>query len=232
MKMIKFLLLIIPVLFLLNCSGNEEYKTKANESEVVVPSGQGTGANVQQNVMKTETKPGFSNKFDRGQKKRESIVDKFDQNGNLIERTENDYDNQGNISRKNRYTYRYDERQRRVEQWFYHFTPDERPVMSNVNYIKYNDKDWKTENLFIGYDENGNEISWAKNVYKHNAEGKVIEDVTTNKQGFPTYKINYNWVGADLVSESFIYYDGAGGVTDKKTLKYNESGTVIETINE
>ncbi|MBE0639881.1 MAG: hypothetical protein IH598_15295 [Bacteroidales bacterium] len=230
--MIKFLLLLVPVLLLANCTGNKDKQGENGESQVIVPPSKTNSSGVQQNVMKTDAKPGFANKFDRGKAKRESIVDKFDQNGNLIERTENDYDNQGNISRKNRYTYRYDERQRRVEQRFYQFTPDERPVMSNVNYIKYNDKDWKIENLFIGYDENGNETSWAKNVYKHNAEGKVIEDVTSNKQGFPTYKINYNWVGDDLVSESFIYYDGAGGVTDKKTLKYNEAGTVIETIDE
>lgn len=232
MKIFGILLMILPIMLLMSCGGHEDKKSESGEAQVQVPPSQTEGSGVQQNVLKTDAQPGFRNKFDRGNKKRESIVDKFDANGNLIERTENDYDNQGNIKNKNRYTYRYDERQRRVEQWFYQYTPNDRPIMSNVNHIKYNDRDWKIENIFIGYDAGDKESNWAKNVYKHDSQGNVTQDITYNKAGFPLFEANYNWVNGQLVSESFIYYDGKGGITEKKTLKYNEAGTVIETISE
>lgn len=225
--------IIMAFLFLLitACAGTENKPEKDTQPEVKVTQEQPKSEQPAKKTMRTDAKPGDDKKFDRGQKKRESIVDKFDNFGNLVERTENDYDKQGNIRFKNRYTYRYDEKQRRVEQWFYQNTPDDKPVFSNVNHMKYDDKDQKTENIFIGYDAIGNETNWAKNVYKHNGEGRVTEDVTYNKEGFPLFKVNYNFEKGLLVSESFVYYDGKGNVTEKKTLKYDKYGTVIQTID-
>jgi|JMBV01.1.fsa_nt_gb hypothetical protein len=92
--------------------------------------------------------------------------------------------------------------------------------------------DNKIENIFIGYDGQGNESNWAKNLYKNNADGKVTEDVTYNKQGFPVYKINYNYENGMLISENSVYYDGKGGIINKQTLFYDEYGTVIKTLDE
>ncbi len=232
MRWISLLIIVLTVFLLANCSGNREDKSASAESQVQSPEQTANQQSAKQNpVMASET-PGFSNKFERGKKRRESIVDKFDDQGNLIERTENVYDQNGNVQRKHRYTYRYDDRGQRVEQWFYQSTPDDRPIQSSVNHTKYNNKGWKTENIYIGYDAQGNEINWAKNVYKHNSAGQVTEDVTSNKSGFPVFKVNYNYEDGVLVSENFVYYDGKGGVTEKKTLKYDPYGTVIETINE
>ncbi|HRW96407.1 MAG TPA: hypothetical protein P5104_02660 [Bacteroidales bacterium] len=226
MRKVKILLLIVPVVIFMSCAGKKDKSDNEGKPQVEIPAGnpQGTG----QGIINTEKKPGFSNKFERGKKKRESIRDKFDQFGNLIERTENDYDQYGNVSHKNRYTYRYDDRQRLVEQWFYQYTPDDRPVYSNVNYIKYNDRDLKIENVFIGYDQNGNEINYAKNVYKHDALDNVIEDVTYNKDGMATYRINYTWKNKILMGETFVYYDEDGNVKETKSLQYNEQGKVIK----
>lgn len=224
-------LMVFILIFITACAGNEKKSEKDSQPEASVEPGQPKGEQPAQNTMRTDSRPGYDNKFDRGQKKRESIVDKYDNFGNLVERTENDYDKQGNIRFKNRYTYRYDERQRRVEQWFYQNTPDDRPVFSNVNHMKYDEKDQKTENIFIGYDAAGNETNWAKNVYKYNNEGRVTEDVTYNKEGFPLFKVNYNFEKGLLVSENFVYYDGKGNITEKKTLKYDEYGTVIQTLD-
>jgi hypothetical protein len=232
MKVLKILLLVMPLTLLVYCSGNKDKSGNSDQPQVQVQQQKETDGSTPQDAMRKEGQPGFDNKFDRGKKKRESIVDKFDQFGNMIERTENDYDNYGNVKHKNRYTYKYDQLQRRVEQRFYQYTPDDRPMMSNVNFLKYNNRDLQTENIFIGYDANGAEVNWAKNEYKHNADGQVIQDITYNKQGFPVFEANYNWENGLLKSENFVYYDGKGGVVEKKTLKYNETGTVIETINE
>ncbi len=232
MKVIRILLLIMPLILLVYCSGNKDKTGNSDQPQVQVQQKPGDGESAQQDAMRKEGQPGFDNKFDRGKKKRESIVDKFDQFGNLIERTENDYDNYGNVSRKNRYVYKYDERQRRTEQHFYQYAPDDKPLMSNINFLKYNDRDLQTENIFISYDANGAEVNWAKNEYKHNADGQVKQDITYNKQGFPIFEANYNWVNGLLLGEHFVYYDGKGNVIEKKTLKYNEAGGIIETITE
>jgi hypothetical protein len=232
MRLISFLLILLPVVLLTNCTGNKKKAESPTESQVKVPPPSKQQDNIKQNPMVTNEAPGYATKFDRGKKRRESIVDKFDDQGNLIERTENIYDQMGNIKRKHRYTYKYNELGHRVEQWFYQYHPDGSPMSSSVNYTTYNNKGWKTENTFIGYDAGGNEVNWAKNVYEHNAEGQVTQDVTSNKAGFPVFKVNYYYEDGELSNESFVYYDGKGNVTDKKSLKYDKSGRIIETNNE
>ena len=225
-------IILVGLLLVAGCKSKNQTSESSNESQVILSEQKPGNTQQKTGKIKTDSKPGFSNKYDRGQKKRESIVDKFDPFGNLIERTENDYDKNGFVKFKKRYTYRYDEKQRRIEQWFYQYTPDDRPVFSHVNYIKYDNMDNKIENIFIGYDGQGNESNWAKNLYKNNADGKVTEDVTYNKQGFPVYKINYNYENGMLISENSVNYDGKGGIINKQTLFYDEYGTVIKTLDE
>lgn len=232
MRLISFLLILLPVLLLTNCTGNKEKAESPSEAQVKVPPPAKHQDNIKQNPMVTNEAPGYATKFDRGKKRRESIVDKYDDLGNLVERTENVYDQMGNVKRKHRYTYKYNNLGHRIEQWFYQYHPDDSPMASSVNYTTYNDKGWKTENVFISYDANGNEVNWAKNVYKHNAAGLVTQDVTSSKRGIPVFMVNYIYEDGVLVGEKFVYYDDDGGVTEKKTLKYDQSGNIIETINE
>ena len=235
LKIVKnglFYLMLILLMVTAACGGSGQKPKKDTPSELRQPIEQPKKEKPAKRTPRKDANPVNDNTLDRGKQKKESIVDKFDNFGNLIERTENDYDKQGNIRFRNRYTYRYDEKQRRVEQWFYQSTPDEKPVFSNVNHMKYDDKDRKTENIFIGYDSTGNEINWVKNVFMHNDDGRVTEDVTFNKEGFPIFKVSYKYDEGLLKSESFVYYDGQGGVTEKKTLKYDEFGTIIQTIEE
>ncbi len=179
-----------------------------------------------------KAKSGFSTKFERGQKRRETIQDKFDDNGNMIERTDKMFNEYGEVMKKNRYTYKYDDAGRRIEQWYYAVTDNDEPIMSYVNYLKYNQKGWKIENIYISYDEDGNEIRWAKNDFKFNNDGRIIEDITSNKDGLKQLKVNYNIVDDQLVSENFTDYDENGKPLTKKTLSYNEFGTVIGSDEE
>jgi len=174
-----------------------------------------------------KAKPGFATKFERGAKRRETIRDKFDDNGNMIERTDKMFNKFGEVMKRNRYTYKYDDAGRRIEQWYYATKDNGDPIMSNVNYLKYNDKGWKIENIFISYDADGNEARWARNEFAYNNNGRIIEDITFDKEGRKLLKVNYNIVDGFLVSENFTYYDDNGEPTTKKTISYDEVGTVI-----
>jgi hypothetical protein len=179
-----------------------------------------------------KAKPGFTNKFERGQKRRETIRDKFDDHGNLIERTDKMFDEFGEVKKKNRYTYKYDDAGRRTEQWYIATTKNDDPIMSNVNYLKYNEKGWKVENIFISYGADGVETRWVKNEFKHNNDGRIIEDVTINKDGIRQLTVIYNIVNGELVSENFIKYDEKGEPLTKQTLTYDEFGTVTSSKEE
>lgn len=233
MKIIKLFAVLLIGIFIAGCAGNNEQESGEEEPQVKVPPASSKNKSVSQQAqpsLKTEAKPGFATKYERGQKRRESIEDTYDNQGNLIERRDKMFDKFGNVKKKNRYTYKYDDAGRRIEQWYYAYTAGDEPIMSSVNYIKYNDKGWKVENVFISYDAQGNEVRWAKNVYKHNADGRVIEDKTLNKEGIPISATIYHIENGMLVSEDFIDYDEKGNPIGQKTLKYNEYGKVIETI--
>jgi len=234
MKMYKALIMLMIAAFFVSCGCNRNNKSGENEqSEVKKPVlTENKGAAPSDAKMKTDSKPGFANKFERGAKQRESIVDKFDDNGNLIERTDSNFDKNGNISKKNRYTYKYDSRGLRIEQWYYAFTPDDQPIMSNVNYIKYNEKGQKIENIFISYDKDGSEITWAKNVFKNDNEDHIIQDEGYNKQGIIINKVVYNYENGMLVSENFFDFDATGKPINKKTMTYNEFGKVLDSKDE
>jgi len=174
-----------------------------------------------------KAKSGFSTKIERGQKRRETIKDKFDDNGNMIERTDVMFNKYGEVMKKNRYTYKYDNAGRRLEQWYYATEDNGDPIMSNVNYLKYNENGWKIENIFISYDADGNEVRWAKNEFAYNNDGRIIQDISLDKQGIKLLKVNYNIVDGMLVSENFTYYNDKGEALTKKTISYNEVGTVI-----
>jgi hydroxymethylpyrimidine pyrophosphatase-like HAD family hydrolase len=174
-----------------------------------------------------KAKPGFTTKFERGAKRRETIRDKFDDNGNMIERTDKMFNKYGEVMKKNRYTYKYDDAGRRIEQWYYATEDNGAPIMSNVNYLKYNEKGWKIENLFISYGAEGEELRWVRNEFSYNNDGRIIEDVTFDKEGIRQFKVNYNIVDGFLVSENFTYYDENGEPITKKTISYDEVGTVI-----
>lgn len=236
MKKIRLLTIAVLTLLIAGCAG-EDKKTNSDEPQVKIPAqtsdtkSQTKNPNIQPKLDQ-DAKPGYASKIERGQKRRESIEDSYDAQGNLIERRDKMFDKFGNIKKKNRYTYKYDDAGRRIEQWYYASTANDEPIMSSVNYITYNDKGWKVENIFISYDAYGNEVRWAKNELQHNSQGRVTEDLTLNKQGIPVSKTIYNYEDGMLVSENFINYDEHGNPTGKQTLKYNEYGKVIETIKE
>ncbi len=235
MKTVKLITLALISLIIVSCGNNK--KPDKNEPQVKVPPATSKNSTAKKQPainpnMNADGKPGYATKFERGKKRRESIKDTYDDMGNLVERRDKMFDKFGNIRKKNRYTYKYDDAGRRIEQWYYATTAADEPIMSNVNYIEYNDRGQKIQNIFISYDANGNEVNWAKNLYKYNKNGRVTEDLTVNKEGIPRAKTIYNYEKNMLVSENFVTYDEKGNPTSKKTLKYNEFGKVIETIDE
>jgi hypothetical protein len=235
MKIYKALIMLMITAVFVSCGCNRNNNPEKNEqSEVKKPvlSGNNSGSAASNPKMKTDATPGFSNKFERGAKQRESIVDKFDDNGNLIERTDSNFDKNGNISKKNRYTYKYNDRGLRIEQCYYATTADDMPIMSNVNYIKYNEKGQKIENIFISYDQDGNEITWAKNLFKNDNDNHLIQDEGYNKQGIIMNKVVYNYENGMLVSEYFFDFDANGKPINKKTMTYNEFGKVLDSKDE
>jgi hypothetical protein len=235
MKLFKVLIMLMIAVVFVGCGCNRNKNQETNQQSEVkkpTPSANPANAGAANPKMKTDAKPGFTNKFERGDKRRESIVDKFDDRGNLIERTDSNFDKNGNVSKKNRYTYKYDQNDLRIEQWYYATTPSDEPIMSNVNYIKYNNKGQKIENIFISYDANGNEITWAKNLFKNDSENHIIEDENYGKNGIIKSKVVYNYEKGMLVSEFFFDYDANGKPTNKKTMTYNETGKVLSSKDE
>jgi|GEM_PF-268414 len=235
MKIFRTLILTTITVFFVSCGCNRNENSGKNEqSEVKKPKPTVVTKDSEEAnpKMKTDGKPGFTNKFERGDKRRESIEDKYDDYGNMIERTDKNFDKYGNVSKKNRYTYKYDSNGQRIEQWYYSTTPDDQPIMSNVNYIKYNDKGQKIENIFISYDANGNEITWAKNIFKNDNDDHIIQDESFNKKGIIQGKVVYNYEKGLIVSEYFFDYDANGNPINKKTMTYDEFGKVLSSKDE
>lgn len=231
MRFNTLLIFVLTAIFIGSCAGdNSKDSDKEKKPLVKIPpkteNTKPAAPQADPNLDK-KAKPGFATKFERGAKRRETIQDKFDDNGNMIERTDKMFDKFGEVMKKNRYTYKYDDAGRRIEQWYYATTDNDEPIMSNVNYLKYNEKGWKIENTFISYDADGNEIRWARNEFSYNNDGRIIQDITFNKEGLKQLKVNYNIVDGMLVSENFTDYDENGEPITKKTISYNETGKVI-----
>lgn len=218
MKLLVLLLLISASLLFTSCSNQNR-----QEQDTVELAAQPVGKQV------TPSDAGEI-KIDPNRLRRESVRDTHDEHGNLVQRTENLYDHSGNIRYKHRYTYSYNKLGQRIEQWFYQYAPNGMLLASSVNHTKYNDKGLKSENTFISYDGDGNIQTWAKNQYEYNADGFVTKDLTTNMEGYPILEVHYGYKNGLLASEHVIEYDGAGNITLNKTLKYNERGGIIETI--
>lgn len=193
------------------------------------PEGDSTDKADQANVN-VRTDASGDTQIDSNRLRRESVRDTHDKQGNLVQRTENLYNRSGNIRRKHRYTYSYNELGQRIEQWFYQYDPNGMLLASSVNHTRYNDQGLKGENTFISYDGDGNVQTWAKNKYEYNADGLVTKDLTTSMEGLPLLEVRYGYENGLLVSEHFVEYDYAGNITLNKTLKYNEHGGIIETI--
>lgn len=229
MKAIKKITLIAFVFLLVQCSNSDKKDSeKKQENQTVTKTEITQQEKKEPDVqIKTDAKPGFATKHERGRKRRESIKDKFDDFGNLIERTDNMYDKFGNIKRKNKYTYKYDDSGNRIEQWFYAIAPNGAPIMSNVNHAKYNRKGFKTENIFISYDKNGKEANWAKNVYVYNKDNRVIEDTRINKDGYKVSGVKYIIEDDLLKREEFLKYNPDGSISETKTIIYDEQGNII-----
>jgi hypothetical protein len=231
MRFNTILFLAIVAIFIGSCdSNNTSDSSKEKKPLVKVPPKTNNTKPAPQQVdpnIGKKAKPGFSTKIERGQKRRETIKDTYDDNGNMIERSDKMFNKYGEVMKKNRYTYKYDDAGRRIEQWYYATEDNDAPIMSNVNYLKYNEHGWKIENIFISYDADGNEVRWAKNEFEYNNDGRIIEDISYDKEGTKFLKVNYNIVDGMLVSENFTYYDDKGEPITKKTISYNEVGTVI-----
>lgn len=235
MKILRLLCIALLSFSLANCSSSgEKNNQKEEKPQVKVPekTTATTGQPVQGPRMENDAKPGFQNMYERGNKRRESIKDKFDDKGNLIERTDEMYDKDGNIRKKNRYTYKYNDAGNRIEQWYYCSDPNDAPLFSQVNYMKYNSRGLQTENIFISYDDKGNETRWAKNLYTYNQNGRVLEDQLSTKEGAITSRILYTYENDMLVQEVFLDYSESGKQLNKKTIRYNEKGTVISAKDE
>ena len=234
MKILRLFAIALLSFTLVECSCSGEKKKEKEEPQVKIP--EKTTATANQPVsgpkMKDDAKPGFQNMYERGNKRRESIKDKFDDKGNLIERTDEMYDKEGNVKKKNRYTYKYNDAGNRIEQCYYANDPNDAPLFSQVNYLTYNNKGLQIENLFLSYDAQGNETRWAKNIYFYNSEGRVLEDKLLNKDGFIKSRILYTYQNGLLVQEIFLDFDEKGNQLNKKTIKYNEKGTVISAVDE
>jgi hypothetical protein len=232
----KIIAVLLIASMVIGCSGESDKKKEEQKKPMIKlpekPKAKTAPATMSAPDLGKKAKPGFKTKFERGQKRRETIKDKFDDSGNLIERTDKMFNKFGEVVKKNRYTYKYDDAGRRIEQWYYATTDNGEPIMSNVNYIKYNDKGWKIENIFISYDAEGKETRWVKNEFKHNSDGRIIEDITYDKQGHKQLKVNYNIVNDMLVSENFTKYDENGEPVTKTTISYDKTGTVIDTKEE
>lgn len=231
MRFNTLLVFVLIAFFLGSCAGdNSKDSEKEQKPLIKIPpkteNTKPTSPQTDPNLGK-KAKPGFATKFERGAKRRETIEDKFDDNGNMIERTDKMFNKYGEVMKKNRYTYKYDEAGRRIEQWYYATEENGNPIMSNVNHLKYNEKGWKVENTFISYDADGNEVRWARNEFGYNNDGRIIQDITYNKEGIKQLKVNYNIIDGMLVSEYFTHYDDLGEPITKKTLEYNETGKVI-----
>ncbi len=235
MKILRLIFIALLSVMLVQCSCSGEKKNQEKDKpQVKIPekTASTTSQPVQGPKMEDDAKPGFQNMYERGNKRRESIKDKFDDNGNLIERTDEMYDKDGNIRKKNRYTYKYNDAGNRIEQWYYASDPNDAPLFSQVNYLKYNNKGLQTENVFISYDEKGNETRWAKNIYTYNSDGRVLEDKLIEKNDVVKSRILYTYKNGMLVQEVFLDFDNAGKQLNKKTIKYNEKGTVISALDE
>jgi len=235
MKILRFLAIALLSTALVECSCSGEKKNQEKDKpEIKVPEKTVAtpGAPVQGPKMEDDAKPGFQNMYERGNKRRESIKDKFDDNGNLIERTDEMYDKDGNVKKKNRYTYKYNDAGNRTEQWYYASDPNDAPLFSQVNYLTYNKKGLQTENVFISYGPNGDETRWAKNIYTYNSDGRVLEDKLINKDGTIKSRILYTYQNGNLVQEIFLDFDDSGKQLNKKTIKYNDKGTVISAVDE
>ncbi len=212
------LLLLISVFFVLSSCSNQNRQENETAERTTQPSGQ---------ITPDAT---GDTKIDPNRLRRESVRDRHDKHGNLVQRTENLYDRSGNIRHKHRYTYSYNELGQRIEQWFYQYDQADVLLASSVNHTKYNDRGLKSENTFISYDGDGNIQTWAKNQYTYNADGRVTKDLTSNREGLPILEVRYSYENGLLVSEHFVEYDGDGNITVNKTLRYNEHGGIIETI--
>jgi hypothetical protein len=228
-KQLMFLAMI--AIFIAGCAGDANNDSDKEQKPLVKVPPKTTNTNpapqqVDPNLGK-KAKPGFSTKIERGQKRRETIKDTYDDKGNMIERSDKMFNKYGEVMKKNRYTYKFDDAGNLIEQWYYATEDNDAPIMSNVNYLKYNENGWKIENIFISYDAEGNEVRWAKNEFGYNNDGRIIEDISINKEGIKFLKVNYNIVDGMLVSENFTYYDDNGEPLTKKTISYNEVGTVI-----
>jgi hypothetical protein len=237
MKILRLIVIALLSVLLVECSCSNNKKNEKkikDQPQVKIPEKTTAtpGKPVQGPKMEDDAKPGFQNMYERGNKRRESIKDKFDDKGNLIERTDEMYDKDGNVRKKNRYTYKYNDAGNRIEQWYYASDPNDAPLFSQVNYMKYNDKGMQTENVFISYDENGIENRWAKNIYTYNNESRVMEDKLIEKNGVVKSRILYTYDKGFLVQEIFLDYDDSGNQLNKKTIKYNEKGTVISAVDE
>jgi hypothetical protein len=218
MRLIVSLLLISISLLFTSCSNQNRQERDTGERAAEPTAGQVTPA------------AAGEIKIDPNRLRRESVRDTHDQQGNLVQRTENLYDRSGNIRHKHRYTYSYNKLGQRIEQWFYQYAPNGMLLASSVNHTRYNDKGLKSENTFISYDGDGNVQTWAKNQYEYNADGFVTKDLTTNMEGYPILEVRYGYENGLLASEHVKEYDGAGSITNNKTLKYNERGEITETI--
>lgn len=235
MKILRLIVIALLSVTLIQCSNSGEKKNQEKDKpQVKIPEKTTAtpGKPVQGPKMENDAKPGFQNMYERGNKRRESIKDKFDDNGNLIERTDEMYDKDGNIKKKNRYTYKYNDNGNRIEQWYYAADPNDNPLFSQVNYLKYNDKGLQTENVFISYDDKGNETRWAKNIYTYNNQGRVLEDKLVEKNGVIKSRILYTYENGLLVQEVFLDFDDGGKQLNKKTIRYNDKGTVISAVDE
>lgn len=218
MKLLVLLLLISASLLFTSCS-NQNRQEQDTVERAAQPS-----------VRQVEPDAASGAKIDPNRLRRESVRDTHDEHGNLVQRTENLYDHSGNIRHKHRYTYSYNKLGQRIEQWFYQYAPNGMLLASSVNHTKYNDLGLRSENIFISYDGDGNIQTWAKNQYEYNDDGLVTKDLTSNQDGFPILEVRYQYENGLLVNEHFVEYDGAGNITLNKTLKYNERGGIIETI--
>ena len=236
MRINTLLILALIAIFIGGCSGEGSQDSDKQQKSLIKPPAKTNNTKPARQApnpdLGKKAKPGFTNKFERGKKRRETIQDKYDDNGNMIERTDIMFNKYGEVQKKNRYTYKYDDAGRRIEQWYYATTDNDESIMSYVNNLKYNQRGWKIENIFISYGEDGNEIRWARNEFKYNNEGRIIEDITLNKEGLKQLKVNYNIVDGMLVSENFTDYDENGEPLTKKTLTYDEFGTVTNSKEE